>query len=233
MLIANMMVYNELPFLDECLKQLLQVCDRAVVLDNGSTDGSREYLRDTWDTDPRITFLELAQDTPPNYAKQRNAMLSEVMDGDWVLKWDPDELPSLGMKARLKDYLDDIHTGWTVPIFHMMHDRHTALGFEAGFGHLRLFRKTPTSKFVGDIHEQISIGDPWGGIAPDSGVAVVHLSYYSPKRLHRKGAHYAAIASSGFTRAEDLSCRLTWPTVKMPVETDAPDSYLERIRGLE
>lgn len=229
-LIVNMMCYNELYFLETCIKQLLEFCDGIIILDNGSTDGSVEYLEQI--ADQRITVIFDKQPIPMDYSLQRNKMLAVTPDDSWVLKWDPDELPSITMKKEIREYLDDIHSGWTVPIYHMMGDRHHCLAIEVGFGHLRLFKKNANTKFYGHIHEQVSIGDPYGGIHPESDIGVVHLSYYLPNRLHKKAVAYSKIEGSGFLNAKDLTSRLRSRPVPFNLEVDVSDEWLDNIRDM-
>lgn len=233
-LVACMMVYNDKPFLEACIGALRSFCDHLVIMDNGSDDGSGDLLHNLHS--PSMTLIYHRQGSPPDYSLLRNRMLAFVPDGAWVLKWDPDELPSVGLAENVRRFLEadgDGHTGWTVPIYHLTHDRHTCLEWEAGFGHLRLFRKEPSVRFVGAVHEQIHIGDPWGGIHPESGMGVVHFSYFAQKRFRRKAEHYASIPGSSFLAPEDLTCRLAWPTMPLKVEFQADEAWLERIRDAD
>jgi len=100
---ANMMVYNELPFLDHVVEVLLNFYDHIILMDNGSTDGSREWIKRSRD---KVTAVLNQQEDPPHYSNLRNKMLRAVPDGAWVLKWDPDELPSHGMMNDLRAFLE-------------------------------------------------------------------------------------------------------------------------------
>lgn len=219
-LYATMMVYNERIYLSPLMDKLLTFCDGLVVMDNGSRDGGREFIADqACMNDGRVTGVLNWQGDPLDYSFERNKLLAFVPDGAWVLQWDADEWPSDGLAEGIRAFLEednDAHTGWTLPIFHLMHDPQTVLGFEVGFGKLRLYRKEPHVRYNGAIHEQVFLGDPWGGIGPQSGMAVVHFSYFATNRFRRKAMHYASIPGSGFLSPEDLLCRLNWPTVPLP-----------------
>ncbi len=241
-LVVNMMVYNDGAFIEHCIVSLLKFCDTVVVMDNGSTDGGREHLI-KMGLDPatgdRLVVILNQQPEVLHYSDLRNKMLMYAEEGDWILKWDPDELPSLGMIANLRSFIENdpiYHTGWTVPIYHLVHDRDTALEIEYGWGHLRLFRYVPeVCQWHGQIHEQIHIGDPWGGINAGNaeGIGIAHFTYYCEKRLQRKGEGYAKIENSFFTCAADLTCRLNWATRQIPpsIQFTATEEWLDAIRN--
>jgi len=230
-----MMVFNELPFLEFVFERLSTFCDHIIAMDNGSTDGSREWLAQQHNS----TVILNQQGNPPDYAFLRNHMLQFVPEGAWILVWAPDELPSDGMVHKLRNFLEmdeDRHTGWTIPIYHLMKSRSTCLPMEVGFPHLRLLRKTPILKYHGTIHEQPHISDPWGGIHQGqplgSGIAIIHLSYFAETRLRRKAEYYASVPGSGFLSPEDLTRRLDWSPLPLPdhITFQADDAWLRRIK---
>jgi len=232
-LYANMMVYNELPFLDYVTERLLTFCDHLVVMDNGSTDGSREWLGC-----PRgqVTAILNQQADPPNHAVMLNRMLLHIPDDVWVIKWDPDELPSDAMVRDLRGFLEARRhsTAWRVPVYNLMGSRSTCMPLTHGYQQTRLFRKTPDTRFRGETHEHIK-GLHWGRIGHNSGIAIIHFSYFSEARLRRKALHYASVRSSGFFGDPGrLTDRLSLPTVPLPghVTFQASDEWLETIKEL-
>lgn len=229
-MIACMMVYNELFFLPVVLSQLASFCDDIYVQDNGSTDGSREFLRDQ----RGIKYYEVEQETPPDFARLRNQLLEHVADGAWVLQWDADELPTLSMRAGgLNGLVKDKHHGWQLPHWHLVHNRHTCFKAEAGYRKLRLFKKLDGVEYSGAVHEQVQVQGQLGGIPAEMGIGVVHLSYLAECRLARKAEQYARVPGSGFVSAEQLTGRVTdWPTMPLPkyVRFEAGESWLEELR---
>lgn len=234
-LYANMMVYNELPFLDYVTERLLAFCDHLVVMDNGSTDGSREWLDQPRE---RVTGLFYQQASPPNHAVMLNHMLESIPDDAWVIKWDPDELPSDALAQDLRGFLEvrgGAYRGWRVPMFHLMGSRSTCMPLGTGYQQTRLFWKTADTRFEGETHEHVT-GLKWGRISVDSGMAIIHLSYFSEGRLGRKALHYASVHSSGFFGDPGrLTDRLDLPTIPLPdhITFQASDEWLATIKELQ
>lgn len=232
---ANMMVYNELPFLAHVVEVLLSFCDHIVLMDNGSTDGSREWVERSRD---RVTSVLNQQEDPPHYSNLRNKMLEFVPDGDWVLKWDPDELPSNGMVNNLRAFLEadqGQHTGWAVPIYHLVKGRATCLEIEYGHPLLIVFLKAAGVQYCGAIHEQPTLCGPRGTIEASSDIAFIHLSHLAEARFRRKAAYYARVNPTRFPTAERLTRRLSLPTQPLPdhITFPASDAWLEEIRKAE
>jgi glycosyltransferase involved in cell wall biosynthesis len=236
-LIANMMVYNERPFLSEVIPALHRMCNKLVVVDNGSTDGTIEELERLLLPDDELIYAR--QGDPPDFGKQRNIALDATEEGAWILKWDADELPSEAMVEGLRNRLildQGVHTGWAIGCYHIMKQPRTCLAFEAGFQHLCLFRKDHDVRWREGTHEQIMINDPWGGINPKlTGMAIIHFSYWCEKRFARKALQYTKIPGSGFTRPEQLTDRLKTRPVPIPdsVLYKASKEWLETIKEIE
>jgi len=236
-LYANMMIYNDLPFLDYVTGRLLTFCDNLVVMDNGSTDGSREWVARVR-SHARIAPILNQQTAPPHYADLRNCMLRYVPDGAWVLKLDPDELPSDAMAQDLRGFLEadqNHHNGWKVPLYHIFKGRNTCLPVDFETFHLRLFRKMAHTKWQGAVHEQPTVPKPRGRVSLASGIAIVHFSYFAEARLRRKALHYSTISGSGFRNPTRLTDRLNLEPTPLPeqVTYQARDAWLERIRVVE
>lgn len=92
-----------------CLDALMENTPQpfeAIVVDNGSKDGTVEYLRDWKD---RITLLKANH----NYGKGKAANAGfSLARGEWIAYFDSDILVPPGwLEATLKDYTDD--AGWT------------------------------------------------------------------------------------------------------------------------
>jgi glycosyltransferase involved in cell wall biosynthesis len=230
-----MMVYNELPFLPYVTERLRAFCDHITIMDNGSTDGSRKWLEQC---DAEIDVIFNQQGDTPNYADLRNCMLANVPNGAWVLKWDPDELPSDQMTSRIRDLIDTTMTrcnGWKVPVYHIFKERDTCLPIDFETFHLRLFRKTAETTWQGHIHEQPAVPRPFCRVPITTGIAIAHFSYFAEARLRRKALLYSRISGSGFRDPSRLADRLSLDPKPLPPQAayQADDAWLEMIRRAE
>lgn len=227
MLVANMICLNEAEYVESAIKTL-DFCDRIVVVDGGSTDGTWEKLSklayrypiDLWD-----------REWDNNYAAQRQFALDMTPEGAWVLKFDPDEIATTALRRGLKDHLASNVNGtpeaYHVHIWHLVQDRfhHAAYYREA---HRRLFLNTPGVHWDQPIHEQI-FGHSTVGELPED-MAVVHLSYLDLARLRRKGEHYAKIPGSTFSCWQDLVYR-DWGVAQLPdhIKFEADPVWLDEM----
>lgn len=137
---AGLIVKNEARFLGDCLNSLRGIVDEIVVVDTGSTDGSREiaiqhgacvvdYL---WNDD---------------FSAARNFCI-EHCSGEWILYIDADERVRLSPAVDLKAELSaSPHAGHQVLLYPRQ-------GFTP-YRVLRLFRNLPDIRFHGVIHENL------------------------------------------------------------------------------
>lgn len=231
-LVVNMMTYNEVVFLPEVIPALQSFCDRLVICDNGCTDNTQDILNKL--LRPEDTLLYRPQGNPIDYSRQRNYMIDATEDGDYVLKWDGDELPSDALRANLRSIIESNPgvAAWHVPIYHLMKSMRTVLPIEVPGYHLRLFKKTPLTRFHGNVHEQINAPGPTSIIDHNTGMAVVHFSYFAEARLRRKSAHYATVPGSGFVNPDDLASRLSLTPLPLPdnITFTADPAWLESLQ---
>jgi glycosyltransferase involved in cell wall biosynthesis len=84
-----------------------QGVDRFIVLDNGSTDGTREILEQF--------SCEIVDDPEPGYYQDRKmtALARRVTEG-WVLPFDADELWYSPAGATLAQHLNELHPGTVI-----------------------------------------------------------------------------------------------------------------------
>lgn len=231
-LYANIMVYNELPFLDLMFEQMQTFCDHIVLMDNGSTDGSREWVEEHGG-------ILNQQTDPPHYGNLRNRMLEVVPEDAWMLAWSPDELPSDAMMRDLRGIVEEYQgrrSGWRIPHYHIFKSPRTCLPIDSGNSGLQLFQKTAGITWQRSVHERPTKGPhPYGFIGPDSGIALIHFSYFAEARLRRKALHYASIHHSGFfDNPTRLTDRLDLEPIPLPehITYQASDDWLEKIRAM-
>jgi hypothetical protein len=96
-LVASLIVHNERDrYLEPCLSSLLGFCDAVAIVDDGSTDGTYEWLRDrAADSDGRIALLRNDESVFFEHeGKARQALLDWTLKATWpthVLAIDADE----------------------------------------------------------------------------------------------------------------------------------------------
>jgi hypothetical protein len=113
-LVASLIVRNEIGrYLQPCIEHLQAFCDEIRVLDDGSTDGTREWLEEqervAVAARPRSAFFE-------HEGRARNALLGWTFSGKptHVLAIDADELVSDGAALRAHCETNEGNGAWTL-----------------------------------------------------------------------------------------------------------------------
>uniref|UniRef100_A0A832A6S7 Glycosyltransferase n=1 Tax=Desulfacinum infernum TaxID=35837 RepID=A0A832A6S7_9BACT len=172
-----MIVKNEEKNLPRCLESVQGQVDEIVVVDTGSTDGTREVAA-------RYGAKVLTYRWQNDFSAARNVSLDHA-SGDWVLWLDADEElldSSQGVTLRQLAAVSDMD-GYLMPIQNMKLDG----TFTAHYA-VRFFRKLDGIHFEGKAHE--SVGDwllRYGGRIERSPVAIRHWGYaITEERLQEK-----------------------------------------------
>jgi tetratricopeptide (TPR) repeat protein len=195
-----MIVRDEADWIGGCVAHHRALADEIVVLDTGSTDGTRDLARAAG---ARVS----AQPWRDDFAAARNAAV-EIATGDWVLALDADEwiepadFPRIralvehgeraGYRLRLRTYTNDSELfDWralTGPVPEVVRAR----GFTGYCEHalVRLFPRCPGIRYRGRIHEMVE------GALADHGIecrttdlVVHHLGHARPAAARRRKAH--------------------------------------------
>lgn len=92
-LCANLIVWNEIDFIEAYLENTLPYVDTLIVIDGGSTDGTLEVLRaaDPSKVDLTVWQQPGGRNTEGWQEPQRRNLAIEKSIGDWILKKDADE----------------------------------------------------------------------------------------------------------------------------------------------
>lgn len=184
-------------YLRTALANALSLCDRVLLLDDGSTDGTAELAeqegaevvrRDSagfWGTDeatPRHQLWELA--------RQR---------GDWIYLFDADH-ELLGVSREELHQLCSASSvdAWACPLWDCWDSpsTHRVDGYWQAWRHPRawLFKALPGEWPPRGIHSGHAPLRPWRvGLCPP-GVGVRHLGYVKPAHRAKKLAQYLALA---------------------------------------
>lgn len=238
-LVANMMMRDDdFPYLSHTIPALQEMCDVIIVLHNGPQHVLFDEIAEMLGKKNRL--IKNCQQDPADYSKMRNIMLDHVHIGEWVARWDPDELPTgtpgngaYAIKNLIRKSLQGIYTTVAIQCYHMVRDN-LALKIEYGHTHPRFFLKQQETGWHGGVHENIRNPGAQFNTPQVLGMAAIHFSYYSPARLRRKELHYASIPGSGHgpgTLFRNIEAGLR----ELPpnIEFEASEEWLRMVKELE
>jgi len=142
-----MIVKDEAQNLKRCLNSVAGCVDEIIIVDTGSTDGTREVARE---------FGALVRAFPwnENFSEARNASL-ELATGEWILYLDADEVLAEESREELRRLAkDDNVEGYFIKIVNYLGSE----GWVETCPDLvfRFFRNRREYRFHGAIHEQIA-----------------------------------------------------------------------------
>jgi glycosyltransferase involved in cell wall biosynthesis len=144
-----MIVRNEAALLDRCLSSTAPHVDEIVIVDTGSTDGTKAVAS-------RYTSRIYDHPWADDFAAARNAAVARSTSA-WILMLDADEYLDVAdldeLRRFLGSYREPMPAGVVLPV-------HNFVG-EAGSGKIsesramRLFTRHPDLRFVRPVHEQL------------------------------------------------------------------------------
>jgi len=140
LLSASIIVRNEERFLKSCLESIKPVVDEIVIVDTGSTDGTKEIA---------CSLGARVYDFPWNedFSEARNNAFDHCR-GNWILYIDADEMLRPVNKSYVREILSDREKVACTVRFHPI------VGYTA-YREYRIFRNDPRIRFEGVIHETI------------------------------------------------------------------------------
>lgn len=172
-----MIARNEEAYIAEALKSVQGIADEIIVVDTGSTDRTVELAREHG---AKVFFMEWQND----FAAARNESLRHAT-GDWVMILDADERVPQEFKDNLRSLLipTDQAISYLLYIRNYLHEGEE--GSVLGHYMVRLFRKTPETRFFGVIHEQLYPN--WGEVTiPENTFYINHLGYAKQDKKAQK-----------------------------------------------
>jgi glycosyltransferase involved in cell wall biosynthesis len=167
LLTAALIVRDEEPHLDACLRSLEGVVDEVVVVDTGSMDASVEIARSLG---ARVHQQPWADD----FSRARNAALDRA-SGRWILYIDADERLRPVARSAVERLLADPKA---VAYRLLLHPFRRSTPYRE----YRLWRNDPRIRFQGVIHEKVmpaieAMAAAEGGRVADCELALDHVGY--------------------------------------------------------
>lgn len=164
-----MIVRNEENVLSRCLSSIRDIADEIVIVDTGSTDGTKEIAADFTS---KIYDLEWTDD----FAAARNFAFSKCTC-DYIYSADADEIvdeENLGKFRRLKSVLDP-----SIDIVQFLYTNqlefNTTYNFDSEL-RPKLYKRLRGFTWEGEVHEMVRL-DP---VIYDSDIEIIH----KPEKLH-------------------------------------------------
>lgn len=162
-----MIVKNEQPFLDGCLKSLQGLVDEIVIVDTGSTDASVDIARAHG-----ARILQCAWND--DFAAARNFGL-DAAGSEWILYIDADE-------RLVETTRDDLRAGLDAPDVYAARLLFRVTSNSTYYREFRLFRNDPRLRFKGAMHETIlpdlsMLQREAGARVMETTARLIHLGY--------------------------------------------------------
>jgi glycosyltransferase involved in cell wall biosynthesis/Flp pilus assembly protein TadD len=170
---------NEETNLPACLSGVAGLVDETVVVDTGSTDGTKEVA---------ARYGARVFDFPwcDNFAAARNESLRHAT-GDWIFWLDADDRIDEENRRRLRGLfaaLTDQNIGY---IMRCVSRASATIDAVSVVDHLRVFRNHPEIRWEHRVHEQIvSSIVRQGGTICRADIVIDHAGYQDPELRHRK-----------------------------------------------
>jgi tetratricopeptide (TPR) repeat protein len=171
--VGCLIVKDERRYLEECVRSMRAVCDRVVIVDTGSTDGTVEIARRLADVVAECPF-------DGDFSQARNVALDLVEDADWVLFLDADERIHSGqlepLRAALRSASPDVG-GITL----LRYNFFPSGGFYTGRV-LKLFRHRPDVRYERKVNESVKGSLRAAGLrVVDSECLLTHIGHCRPR----------------------------------------------------
>ena len=136
---------NEEEEIGRCLQSLIELTDDVVVLDNGSTDNTKNIVRDAG--------VRLVEESWEGFGKTKNKATTFARY-DWILNLDADESIDAELKNSLLSLpLDDRAEVFEIKFKNFLGNKHLRFGEWGGDKHIRLFNRSHANWNEAIVHE--------------------------------------------------------------------------------
>jgi len=184
-----MRVKNEARWIERCVRSFLPICDRAVIMDDHSTDGTPDICAAI----PNVEVLS-SPFSDLDESRDKNWLLEHVGSTDWILSIDGDEMLAPGEEGKLRDEMANLHPAYSCLSFRILYlwDREDQVRVDGVYGQ---FRRESAFKPNGAQFSSTSAGGnfhcgnvPWQirQKRKAADVALLHFGYMHREDRERK-----------------------------------------------
>lgn len=185
-----MVVQDDLPFLEQAIQAANQYADEIVVLDNGSVDGTWEFLTSL--SDPHVLGDKIKSVRSYRYDVLKHGfsymknLAVQIATGDWIHSLDADECLSADQRPLIRAWLErctrQVVSIRTVTFYgDVISTDFTALSRlkSTETRHRRIYRRDAGIEWKGYLHEELFHGDTnCVGMAENSHLAHWHFTNF-------------------------------------------------------
>jgi glycosyltransferase involved in cell wall biosynthesis len=198
-------IYNEMEAgnLERFVRGIIHIADNIVIYDDGSTDGSREYLHLLQDRGLPIWMIESDENDFKNEIRHKQQMLDTAIEigSDWIFWLDADEIVEQGRQGEIRNLMADTEVDGYA--FHQINlwrsDRFYRLDNQYNDGiFVRLWRNNGRLQYHArpGLHQRPY---PFGvDKVKDSDIQIIHYGFASDKNILRKYHTYKAHGQEGW-----------------------------------
>lgn len=146
---------NEEDFIGLCLKHLEPYVDEIIIVDNGSTDRTKEMIHNSlvffshYLNSNKVKIFDYPETN--NMAEVRNFSLSKAT-GDWIIQCDADEIYTAGEMKKIRDFIETVdENGYISARVHYKNLAWRSGYAQTDFGHYpdRLYRRDVVERYRG------------------------------------------------------------------------------------
>lgn len=190
---------NEEEEIGRCLESLQGLTDDIVVLDNGSTDNTKNIVLG-WGA-------RLVEEQWEGFGKTKNKATS-LAKFNWILNLDADESIDEGLKnSLLRLALDKEEEVFEIKFKNFLGDKYLRFGEWGGDKHIRLFNRNKVSWDEAIVHERLVI--PNGVTVRKLKGAILHYTVKNVPEFAEKMKRYALLNAEKYARQGKKSSKIS------------------------
>lgn len=178
---VGMITWNEARRVRPALEAVRGWADEIVVIDAGSTDGTREICRELG--------AQVIERDWPGYGVQKNAVVDRCRE-EWILMLDADEVVTPGLREEIDAVMDDPDADvYAIPFEHVVFGRRVRHSGWHGQERIRLFRRGAGRWAEVEVHEGFETNREVGRLKN----FIEHHPYIDLDHYRLKADHYTTL----------------------------------------